>query len=64
VDRLRTKVTLKSPSSAYPPTGHPKGFKVVLPLLVLQTQLGLSAAQVPTAAAMLTLCLSSRVRTS
>jgi hypothetical protein len=64
VDRLRTKVTLKSPSSAYPPMAHPKRLKVVLPLLILQTQLGLSVAKVPTAAAMLTLCLSSRVHTS
>jgi hypothetical protein len=47
-----------------PPIAHPKGLKVVLPLLILQTQFGLSVAKVPTARAMLTLCLSSRVHTS
>ena len=64
VDRLRTKVTLKSPSSPTRRWPIPKGLKVVLPLLILQTQLGLSVAKVPTADAMLTLCLSSRVHTS
>jgi hypothetical protein len=62
--RLWTKVTLKSPSSAYRRWPIPKGLKVVLPLLILQTQLGLSVAKVPTARAMLPLCLSSRVHTS
>jgi hypothetical protein len=61
IDRLRTKVTLTSPSSRYPADGPSQGLTVVLPLLILQTllwlHLGLSVAKVPTGDAMLTLCL-------
>ena len=39
VDRLRTKVTLKSPSSPTRRWPIPKGLTVVLPLLILQTLL-------------------------
>jgi hypothetical protein len=68
VDRLRTKVTFKVPSSPYPPMAHPKrvdsGPAFADSANFAVAQLGLSMAKVPTADAMLTLCLSSRVHTS
>jgi hypothetical protein len=68
VDRLRTKVTLKSPSSPYPPMAHPtrvgSGPAFADSANFAVAQLGLSMAKVPTGAAMLRLCLSSRVHTS
>ena len=51
----------------YPPMVPPKGFTVVLPLLILQLcggQMGLSVAKVPTADAMLTLCLIKQSATA
>jgi hypothetical protein len=62
------KVTFKSPSSRYPPMAQPKridsGPAFADSANFAVAQLGLSMAKVPTGAAMLRLCLSSRVHTS